>query len=291
VPVTGGSFDGPEWGTQPYTNMFAADTGSVDPSYPVPTLLGAFAKQHGGTVLATYGYGGAVTSVRGANATAISMQHAGGKVGVLNTSVPIASVNFTSDAIIAKQNNVNVLIGQMGNQSNFALATAFQQEGVKTKVVVFPTGYEQDVIGTPVWKSLQDGYFESFFRPFSLPNQGTQEMAAALERYSHFGKTQFPNYGQYEAWIGTDLFVQGLGRAGKDPSRASVIESLRSIKSYDAGGLLPVSINYATIFGHNTPQYCAWFLRARTTGFVPISPQAQCGTYIPNTNTASPSPS
>ena len=32
VPVTGGSVDGPEWGEQPYTNMFAADTGSVDPA-------------------------------------------------------------------------------------------------------------------------------------------------------------------------------------------------------------------------------------------------------------------
>ena len=37
VPVTGGFFDGPEWGTQPYTNMFAADVGSLDPKYPVNT--------------------------------------------------------------------------------------------------------------------------------------------------------------------------------------------------------------------------------------------------------------
>ena len=36
--MTGGSFDGPEWGTQPYTNMFASDTGSIDPKYPVNTL-------------------------------------------------------------------------------------------------------------------------------------------------------------------------------------------------------------------------------------------------------------
>ena len=31
VPVTGGFFDGPEWGTQPFTNMFAADVGSLEP--------------------------------------------------------------------------------------------------------------------------------------------------------------------------------------------------------------------------------------------------------------------
>ena len=40
VPVTGSYSDGPEWGEQPYTNMFAADAGSLDPKYPVNTELG-----------------------------------------------------------------------------------------------------------------------------------------------------------------------------------------------------------------------------------------------------------
>src|SRR5579862_3031545 len=40
IPVTGGFFDGPEWGMQPNTNMFAADAGSVNPAYPVNTLIG-----------------------------------------------------------------------------------------------------------------------------------------------------------------------------------------------------------------------------------------------------------
>ena len=37
VPVTGNFSDGPEWGEQPYTNMFASDDGSVNPKYPVNT--------------------------------------------------------------------------------------------------------------------------------------------------------------------------------------------------------------------------------------------------------------
>ena len=48
VPVTGTYDDGPEWGTQPYTNMFASDEGSVNPKYPVNTQIGNFLKQHGG---------------------------------------------------------------------------------------------------------------------------------------------------------------------------------------------------------------------------------------------------
>src|ERR1019366_9633657 len=42
VPVTGNFSDGPEWGEQPYTNMFASDDGSVNPKYPVNTGAGSF---------------------------------------------------------------------------------------------------------------------------------------------------------------------------------------------------------------------------------------------------------
>ncbi len=56
VPVTGSYTDGPEWGQQPYTNMFSSDLGSVDPSYPVNTLEGKILRQFGGTVLGSYGY-------------------------------------------------------------------------------------------------------------------------------------------------------------------------------------------------------------------------------------------
>ena len=38
-------------GRQPYTNMFASDLGSLDPSYPVNTLEGNVLKKYGGTVL------------------------------------------------------------------------------------------------------------------------------------------------------------------------------------------------------------------------------------------------
>src|ERR1700751_4613831 len=49
VPVTGSYDDGPEWGTQPYTNMFASDVGRVNPKYPVNTQIGTFLKTHGVT--------------------------------------------------------------------------------------------------------------------------------------------------------------------------------------------------------------------------------------------------
>jgi ABC-type branched-subunit amino acid transport system substrate-binding protein len=286
VPVTGSYDDGPEWGTQPYTNMFASDEGSVNPKYPVNTFLGNFIKQHGGTVLGSYGYSISPSSSRSAISTARSFTAAGGKVGVLDTTVPFGSVDFTSTALVAKQKKINSMVPSLDNNSNYALATALKQAGVKLKAVVFATGYEPGVIKSPVWNTLQGTYFLSLFRPFSLPNAGTQQMAAALQKYEHFSKTQFPAFGQYESWVGADLMIKGLQLTGPNPTRAGVVKALRSIKSYNANGLLPQSINYSSVFGHDLPE-CTWIMKAQKAGFVAISSKPTCGHDIPGTSTAS----
>jgi ABC-type branched-subunit amino acid transport system substrate-binding protein len=280
VPVTGGSVDGPEWGEQPYTNMFAADTGSVDPTQPASTLPGKFMKQHGGTILGTYGYPIGGTSKVGAVNASKSFEQAGGTIGVLNTTVPLASVDFTGDAIVAKQKDVDAVYPDMGNQSNDALVTAFRQEGVNPKVTLLPTGYQQDVVSSPAWHSLQGAYFASMFRPFSAPNVGTEDMDAAMKKYAHWTNGQFPTFAEYEAWVGADLMIQGLKLAGSDPTRSNVIKDLRAIKSYSANGIDPVSIDYSTVFGHSASPDCRWFLRAETSGFKLISPTPECGTWM-----------
>ncbi len=287
VPVTGGSFDGPEWGTQPYTNMFASDTGSVDPKYPVNTAIGSFLKSHGGTTVATYGYSISPSSTRSAIGTADSFQHAGGKVGVLDTSVNFGSVDFTSAALIAKQKKVDAIYAGMDNNSNYALATSFKQAGVKIKSLVFPTGFEPDVIGSPAWQTVQGGYFLTGFRPAQIPNAGTQQLQAALQKYEGRPPSKFPTFNIYESWLGADLMIKGLQLAGANPTQANVIKDLRNLKSYNGNGILPVSINYSTIFGHDLNPTCEWYMRAQSKGFVPVSTQPICGHDIPGTTTVS----
>ena len=285
VPVTGSYSDGPEWGEQPYTNMFATDLGSLNTKYPVNTLEGKILRKFGGTVLGTYGYIISPTSTREAVNVARSFQHAGGKVGVIDTSIPFGAVNFTTLALVAKQYHVDALFPTMIDASNFALATALKQAGVKIRAFVFATGYDPSLVGSPAWASLQGGYFLSVYRPFSLPDAGTEQMAAALRKYEHFTKSQFPTMFQYETWAGADLMIKGLEMAGPDPTRAAVIRDLRSIRSYDADGLLPHPIDYATVFGHDPPEQCVWILQAHKSGFVPTSTQSICGTDIPGTST------
>jgi branched-chain amino acid transport system substrate-binding protein len=288
IPVTGGFFDGPEWGTPPYqSNMFASDVGSLNPKYPVNTAIGSFIKAHGGTTLCSYGYGISPSSSRSAIGTADSFQHAGGKVGVLDTSIQFGSVEMTTPALVAKQKGCDSFYAGLDDNSNFALATALKQDGVKPKVTVFPTGFEPSVVGSPAWSNLQGGYFDSEFHPFQIPNNGTRQMQAALEKYEHFTPSQFPTFNQYEAWLGADLMLKGIQLAGKNPTHASVIHALRNLKSYNGNGLLPQSTNYSTNFGKDLPKSCGWYMIAEKNGFVPSSTKPYCGTDIPGTTTAS----
>ena len=288
VPVTGGSFDGPEWGQQPYTNMFAADVGSADPKYPVNTAFGAFMKAHGGTVICSYGYSISPTSTRSAIGAVDSFVHAGGKQGILDTSVPYGGVDFTTAALLAKQKRCNAFYAGLQSNSNIALAGTLRAAGVKPKVVVFPTGYESSIVGSPAWKAVQGGYFPTVFRPFQLPNAGTRQMQSALQKYAKFKAGQFPSFSQYESWLGADLMIKGLELAGKNPTRAGVIHALRNVEAYNGNGILPGPINYSTIFGHDPAKSCEWYMIADKSGFVPSSSQPWCGTDISGTTTVHP---
>jgi branched-chain amino acid transport system substrate-binding protein len=288
IPVTGGFFDGPEWGTKPYTNMFSSDAGSVDPKYPVSSLYGKIVKKFGGAVVGSYGYGISPSAVRSATGFAESAQRQGLKVGVLDTSVPYGSVDFGTEALAAKQKGVNVVWPSMDDNSDFALVTALKQAGVKLKTVILPTGYEPSVVNSPAWPDLQGALFFSGFRPTSLPNAGTKQMVSALQKYEKRAPSDFPTYDVYEAWVGADLMIKGLEEAGKNPTPAGVIKSLRGVTSYDANGLLPTPINYSTIFGHDEKS-CQWILKAEKSGFVLTSPQPICGSDIPGTSTESSS--
>jgi branched-chain amino acid transport system substrate-binding protein len=151
--------------------------------------------------------------------------------------------------------------------------------------MVFPTGYEPSLINSTAWNAVQGGYFETEFRPFSLPNAGTHQMQSALEKYEHFTSSEFPTFSQYESWLGADLMIKGLELAGKNPTQAGVIHSLRNLKSYNGNGLLPETINYSTDFGKDLPQSCGWYMLAGKNGFTAISSSPYCGKDLPGTTT------
>ena len=82
---------------------------------------------------------------------------------------------------------------------------------------------------------------------------------------------------------------QGIKGAGANPTHASVIKSLRSIKAWNGNGLLPFTVNFSTDFGHDAPATCVWLTKAETHGFVPVGKNPVCGTDIAGTTSVVPS--
>jgi len=71
------------------------------------------------------------------------------------------------------------------------------------------------------------------------PAEGIQ---AAVEKYAHFTKRQFPNFGQYESWAGADLMIKGSQMARPNWTRAAVIKDVRGLKgSTSMGRFLRIS--------------------------------------------------
>jgi branched-chain amino acid transport system substrate-binding protein len=290
IPVTGGSFDGPEWGTQPYTNMFASDVGSVNPTFPVNTFGGKVLKAHGGTTLGTFGYGISPQSAYATYGAAKSAKLVGMKAPVVDASVPYGTESFGTEALAAKAGGIDSLVGNMDNNSNFALLTAIKQEGVNLKSVFFPAGYDQSLIGSNVWQALQGSVFGTTFRPFQVPhNAGITAMQSALEKYQGWKSTDFPTFGQYESYIGAMLMMQGIQMAGSSATPAKVISTLRhKVTAWNANGIDAITTNYATNFGKSGAKTCEWTLQARTSGFVPLSTTPTCGVFIKGSTSKTP---
>ena len=288
IPVTGGAFDGPEWGQKPNTNMFASDGTATSAAVPVNDAIGKFMKSKGATTVGSYGYSISPTSLHSAIGTAKSAQVVGMKVGVLDTSIPFGGVDFTTEALTAKSKKVDAIYGSMDNNSNFALSAALKQAGVKLKVATFPTGYEPDIINTPAWQAVQGIYFATGFRPTVIPNAGTVQLASALQKYQGRSLKDFPTFNIYESWLGADLMIKGIQLAGKNPTSANIITALRKVKSYNGNGLLPVSINYATGFGKAAPIACLWYMQAQKNGFVAASTQPLCRKIVPGSTSLNP---
>jgi branched-chain amino acid transport system substrate-binding protein len=185
IPVTGATADSSEWGTQPNTNMFPSDAGNTNPEVPYTNLLGTFFKQHGGTVVGTYGFGISPSSVHATFASAKASQAVGLKVGVMDTSVQFGTQSFGTEALAAKSAGVNALTTQMTIDSGLALLSALRQNGVDPKIVSFATGYDYTIIGSNVWDTAQGTWFTTEFRPWSAPNAGTEAMKVAFDAYEH----------------------------------------------------------------------------------------------------------
>ena len=71
--------------------------------------------------------------------------------------------------------------------------------------------------------------------PFSLTTPISREYLAAVQKAGGDNK---PNYSSMEGYVAAKLFVEGLRRAGKAPSREALINGLEAVQTIDLGGFV-----------------------------------------------------
>jgi ABC-type branched-subunit amino acid transport system substrate-binding protein len=280
IPVVGGGFDGFEWGTPGYENMFASDVGSNDPNNPPSTGVGLFMKHQGATVVCAWGYGISPSSAQAANNVVWSGLAAGLKKGVLDTSIPFGAVDMTTPALAAKQANCNGIETTTDVNTSVALTAALKNEGQAVKANIFAAGLDPTLVNGTSWDTIQGAFFSTGFRPVSIPDAATNTMQDSLLKYVGRPKSKFPTYNIYESYLAVELAAEGVGKA-TSTSSAAVIKALRGITNWNGNGILPYTIDYATTFGHGPNNGCGWYLKAEKSGFVPVSQNTFCGTTIP----------
>lgn len=280
IPVVGGAFDGPEWLKPSSYNMFSV-LGNLDYT-KVTTTPGLFFKNQGATNIGTLGYSVSPSSAASARATAVSAQHAGLKAGYVNDSFPFGSTNVAPVALAMKQAGVNGIEPGTDPNTAFALVEALKQQGVDLKAAVLPTGYGGDLLnsGPAALQAAQGIDFLSTFEPIEMNTPATQAMAGAFARYANVH--QDPTFAQYIGYLSVLGLVDGLQKAGANPTQASTISALSHIIDYTAEGLWGgnVSVNWGQrAMG---PKQCYWVTKWQGSSFHLISGAVPiCGTIIP----------
>jgi ABC-type branched-subunit amino acid transport system substrate-binding protein len=70
--------------------------------------------------------------------------------------------------------------------------------------------------------------------PYQATLPVVREYQAALQRYA---PGQAVNYTNFEEFLGAKVLVEGLRRAGSEPTRAKVLAALETLHNFDLGGI------------------------------------------------------
>lgn len=255
VPVTGFGFDGPEWAEPSSSNMFSwspvVDTPIPDPGGPAYAYntTAEVLKDAGVTKLAALGYGISNSSQTSIHAIMTAAEALGIAKCYENESVPFGGVDFTADVLAIKGAGCNGVVGSFVDSSDVALSEAVKQAGLTNMHQLYFTGYDSDILGT---SSSADAFAGDYVGVSFDPNStipAVQTMFSTLKQYDPGYKAgAIPDLGLYGSYISADLMIDGLEKAGSNPTRASFISSMRGVSSYNAGGLLASPIGF-TNFG------------------------------------------
>jgi branched-chain amino acid transport system substrate-binding protein len=235
VPMIGGGYDGNYYGKPGNESLFSA----LNAPFGDLTTDGTarLLKQLGATKIGTVAYGASASSVASAKLTQqYAVPNQGMEAVYTNTTVDFGSTDVGPLVLGFKNAGADGAYLPLVAASDFAILQGLEQNGVKMKGVVLPTGYGQDLLDSPTSKILKSNtVFTTQWQPVELKTKATKQFQADLKKYASF--TGVPDFGQYTGYVTCELMILGLRAAGKTPTRDSFVTGLRNVGTYDAAGL------------------------------------------------------
>ena len=261
IPVIGADYDGPEWLTTP--SMFSVFP--YEDFTKVSTSTGQIVKMLGGTNLATVGYNISPSSADTAKAYGISAQDAGLKAGYVNANVPFGSTNVGPLVLAMKSAGIDSVDPVTDTNTGLAIIVGLRQQGVNIKVPILSETEGDLLAGGPAAKQQTTGaYLGGLYAPPEMNTTATKEIASYLK--SAAGVTTPPTLNEYMAYLSIDAFVDGLKKAGPNPTSASLTQAMLSITDYTGRGLLPKPISFAAA-GRGDSVPCSFLVQWNGTAF------------------------
>jgi ABC-type branched-subunit amino acid transport system substrate-binding protein len=271
TPLIGGGFDGTYYSEKGNENIISAGgNGSPPPAGIIFTNGTDVAKKAGATKMGSVAYGVSPSSTGVAKDTQKYAAPASGlKPVYLNTAVDFGTTDVGPIVLGLKNAGADAVYLPLDGNTNLAIAQGLQQNGVKMKAVVMASGYGQEMLDSPITKTLDSSDMVSqVYKPAELASDpAVKKLRADLKKYS--GMTGVPDYGAYTGYIGCDLAITGMQQAGKNPTQKGFIDGLHKLGTYKAADLTcaPVDISL-TNFGKTPEKSCQYFVTFKNGKFV-----------------------
>jgi branched-chain amino acid transport system substrate-binding protein len=184
--------------------------------------------------VAILSYGTFAQSVDCADGMAAAFDKYGVDIAFEDRSLPYNFADASSDVQEIKDRDVQMVVACMDFSGTFRISQQLRQSGADDIAIFAEEGYRQETI-EKYGEQLDDWYFGLEFVPWEakqLP-KGTRQYLAAMEK-----RGVSPSEQSQAGWINAALFVAGLERAGRDFTRASVIDAINGITDFTADGIL-----------------------------------------------------
>jgi branched-chain amino acid transport system substrate-binding protein len=284
MPVIGVAQDGPEWGEQPNTNMFAiaslSGTTPINGYFYTYDSTGAELKALGITKLAQVVFNNPA-AINGATDTF----QAAKSVGIskcLDELVPSDNSNFGPIALQMKNLGCNGVDVLSILSTCTGLATALKQADVNAKLLC-ATGYDQNLLEQPqALAAMQGTYTTAAINVLSDPTPPVKLFLSRLNKYTPTWGGGIPNDEVGYSYENADLVIKGLELAG-GPNRQAFISKLRQVSDYTAEGLMttPDIFSHFGTLGMFPKESCTPLLEVKGKAYVPIDHgKAICGGLI-----------